>query len=110
EGQGQRPAGRPGGHRFQLGNVDAGGPVRAGPPRVEPGTSGYFGAPMPRKPLDDLQHGLRVITERLRVGGGDGGSDWIADQLDLLRKPPPPRSMAELQAELHALVGLDTVT
>ena len=64
---------------------------------------------MPRKPLDDLQHGLRVLTDRLRVGGGDGGSDWIADQLDLLRKPPPPRSMDELQAELDALVGLETV-
>src|SRR5437773_1740248 len=61
------------------------------------------------KPLDDLQHGLRVLTERLRVGGGDGGTDWISDQLDLLRKPPPPRSMEELQAELDALVGLDTV-
>ena len=64
---------------------------------------------MPRKPLDDLQHGLRVLTDRLRVGGSDGGSDWIADQLDLLRKPPPPRSMEELQAELDALVGLETV-
>ena len=64
---------------------------------------------MARKPLDDLQHGLRVLTDRLRVGGGDGGSDWIADQLDLLRKPPPPRSMEELQAELDALVGLETV-
>ena len=64
---------------------------------------------MARKPLDDLQHGLRVLTDRLRVGGGDGGSDWIADQLDLLRKPPPPRSMDELQAELDALVGLETV-
>jgi type VII secretion ATPase EccA len=64
---------------------------------------------MPRKPLDDLQHGLRVLTDRLRVGGGDGGSDWIADQLDLLRKPPPPRSMEELQAELDSLVGLETV-
>ena len=64
---------------------------------------------MARKPLDDLQHGLRVLTERLRVGGGDGGADWIADQLDLLRKPPPARSMDELQAELDSLVGLDTV-
>jgi stage V sporulation protein K len=64
---------------------------------------------MARKPLDDLQHGLRMLSERLRVGGGDGGSDWIADQLDLLRKPPPPRSMEELQAELDALVGLETV-
>src|SRR5262245_33917442 len=61
---------------------------------------------MARKPLDDLQHGLRVLTERLRV---DGGADWIADQLDLLRKPPPPRSMEELQAELDSLVGLETV-
>jgi SpoVK/Ycf46/Vps4 family AAA+-type ATPase len=64
---------------------------------------------MPRKPLDDLQHGLRALTERLRVGGGDGGTDWIADQLDLLRKPPPARSMDELQGELDALVGLETV-
>src|SRR5262245_11913639 len=64
---------------------------------------------MPRKPLDDLQHGLRVITDRLRVGGGDGGADWIADQLDALRKPPPPRSMEELQAELDSLVGLESV-
>ena len=52
---------------------------------------------------------LRALTERLRVGGGDGGTDWIADQLDLLRKPPPARSMDELQAELDALVGLETV-
>jgi stage V sporulation protein K len=65
---------------------------------------------MPRKPLDDLQHGLRVLTERLGVGGGDGGGgDWIADQLDALRKPPPARSMEELQAELDGLVGLETV-
>ena len=51
---------------------------------------------MPRNPLDDLQHTLRVLTDRLRVGGGDGGADWIADQLDALRKPEPPRSMEEL--------------
>jgi len=24
---------------------------------------------MKKNPLDDLQHGLRVLTERLRVGG-----------------------------------------
>src|ERR1044072_8929429 len=64
---------------------------------------------MARKPLDDLQHSLRVLTERLRVGGGDGGADWFADQLDLRRKPRPPRSMDELQAELDSLVGLETV-
>jgi stage V sporulation protein K len=64
---------------------------------------------MPRKPLDDLQHGLRVLSERLRVGGADGGTDWIADQLDAFRKPEPARSMEELQAELDSLVGLETV-
>ena len=64
---------------------------------------------MKKNPLDDLQHGLRVLTERLRVGGGDGGADWIADQLEALRKPEPPRSMDELQAELDSLIGLETV-
>jgi stage V sporulation protein K len=64
---------------------------------------------MPRNPLDDLQQTLRVLTERLRVGGGADGADWIADQLDALRKPEPPRSMEELQAELDSLVGLETV-
>ena len=64
---------------------------------------------MKKNPLDDLQHGLRVLTERLRVGGGDSGADWIADQLEALRKPEPPRSMDELQAELDSLIGLETV-
>ena len=64
---------------------------------------------MKKNPLDDLQHGLRVLTERLRVGGGDGGADWIADQLEALRKPEPPRWMDELQAELDSLIGLETV-
>ena len=64
---------------------------------------------MPRNPLDDLQHGLRVLSERLRVGGGDGAPDWIADQLEALRKPEPARSMEELQAELDSLIGLESV-
>jgi stage V sporulation protein K len=64
---------------------------------------------MKRNPIEDLQHGLKVLSERLRVGGGDGGTDWIAEQLEALRKPEPARSMEELQAELDGLVGLDTV-
>jgi SpoVK/Ycf46/Vps4 family AAA+-type ATPase len=64
---------------------------------------------MPRNPLDDLQHGWRVLTERLRIGGGGNGADWIADQLEAFRKPDPPRSMEELQAELDGLIGLETV-
>jgi SpoVK/Ycf46/Vps4 family AAA+-type ATPase len=52
---------------------------------------------------------LRVIGERLPVGSSRDGTDWIADQLGALRKPEPPRSMEDLQAELDALVGLESV-
>ena len=58
------------------------------------------------KPIEDV---LRVIGERLRVGSSGDGSDWIAGQLEALRKPEPPRSMDELQSELDSLVGLETV-
>jgi stage V sporulation protein K len=58
------------------------------------------------KPIDDV---LRVIGERLRVGSSGEGSDWIAGQLEALRKAEPPRSMDELQSELDSLVGLETV-
>ena len=39
------------------------------------------------------------------TGGGDP-AEWISDQL---RRPEPARTMPELQAELDALVGLETV-
>ncbi len=58
------------------------------------------------KPIEDV---LRVIGERLRVGSSGDGTDWIAGQLEALRKPEPPRSMDELQSELDSLVGLETV-
>jgi stage V sporulation protein K len=64
---------------------------------------------MPRNPIDDVQRGLRVISERLRAGSGGDGADWIADQLEALRKPEPALSMQDLQAELDSLVGLETV-
>ena len=57
-------------------------------------------------PLDNV---LRTISERLRVGSSRDGTDWISDQLVALRKPEPARSMDDLQAELGALVGLETV-
>ena len=41
-------------------------------------------------------------------GGGDR-ADWLADQLDSLRKPEPGPTLEELHAELDALVGLETV-
>ena len=62
---------------------------------------------MPRNPLEDVARGLRVIGERLTAGGE---ADWLADQIDALRKPESEQlSLAALQAELDALTGLETV-
>src|SRR3989454_1146186 len=62
---------------------------------------------MPRNPLEDVARGLRVIGERLTAGGE---ADWLADQIDSLRKPESEQlSLAALQAELDALTGLYTV-
>jgi stage V sporulation protein K len=64
---------------------------------------------MPRNPLEDVARGLRVLGDRLAQGGGDPG-DWIADQIDSLRRPEKPaRTLEELQAELDSLTGLDSV-
>jgi type VII secretion ATPase EccA len=54
-----------------------------------------------------VARGLKVLGERLSqtTGGGDP-AEWISDQL---RRPEPARTMPELQAELDALVGLETV-
>jgi stage V sporulation protein K len=62
-------------------------------------------------PLEDVARGLRVLGDRLRQNvGGDPATDWIADRLDSLRPDEPATtSLAELQAELDTLVGLDTV-
>ncbi len=62
---------------------------------------------MARNPLDDVARGLRVLGERLSqtTGAGDP-TEWISDQL---RRPEPARTLPELQAELDALTGLETV-
>jgi stage V sporulation protein K len=62
-------------------------------------------------PLEEVARGLRHLSERIRVSspaGGDG-ADWLADQLEGLRRPEQGPSLEELQAELDALVGLETV-
>jgi stage V sporulation protein K len=64
---------------------------------------------MPRNPLDEVSRGLRNLGERLRTTTGGDGADWLADQFDALRKPDSAPSLEELQAELDALIGLDTV-
>ena len=64
---------------------------------------------MTRNPLDDVTRSLRSLTERLRAGTGGDGADWIVDQLDALRKPDPAPTLEELDAELSALIGLESV-
>jgi stage V sporulation protein K len=64
---------------------------------------------MPFNPLDDVSHGLRALSERLRARTGNEAPEWLADQLDALRKPEPAPTLEELQAELDSLVGLETV-
>jgi type VII secretion ATPase EccA len=64
---------------------------------------------MPANPFEDVARGLRVLGERLTQGGGGDPADWISDQFDALRRQEPARTLPELQAELDALVGLDTV-
>jgi stage V sporulation protein K len=64
---------------------------------------------MPRNPLDEVSRGLRTLGERLRTTAGGEGADWLADQLDGLRKPEPGPSLEDLQAQLDGLIGLDSV-
>jgi stage V sporulation protein K len=62
-----------------------------------------------RNPLEDVARGLKLLGERLSQAGGGEPADWIYDQIDSLRRPEPPRTLPELQAELDALIGLETV-
>jgi stage V sporulation protein K len=67
---------------------------------------------MPRNPLEDAGRALRVLGDRLRESAGPEG-EWLADQLERLQpdrvRPDEEKSLVELQAELDALVGLETV-
>jgi stage V sporulation protein K len=67
---------------------------------------------VPRNPLDEVLRGIRVIGDQLRKSTGADG-DWVADQLDrlegLTKQQEPGRSLVELQADLDALIGLETV-
>ncbi|HVM16573.1 MAG TPA: AAA family ATPase [Gaiellaceae bacterium] len=61
---------------------------------------------MPRKPLDELRSTVRQLGEQLRKTAGPEVEEWMER---LPTKQQPPRPLAEVQAELDALVGLDTV-
>ena len=60
---------------------------------------------MPRRPLDDLLGVVRQLGEQIRRTAGDE----LVDLLDPAPRPGPARPLAELQAELDSLVGLETV-
>jgi stage V sporulation protein K len=68
---------------------------------------------VPRNPLDEAGRALRVLGDRLRESAGPEG-EWLADQLERLqperaRRAEEGKTLDELQAELDALVGLETV-
>jgi stage V sporulation protein K len=68
---------------------------------------------MPLNPLEEAGRALNRLGERLRESAGPEG-EWLAEQLDRLQpqarpRPEDVRSLDELQAELDALVGLETV-
>jgi type VII secretion ATPase EccA len=56
-------------------------------------------------PLEDAADALRALGERVRQTVGND----LADQLGVPRQEPETKSLDELQAELDALVGLDSV-
>ena len=60
---------------------------------------------MSHNPIEDAADALRVIGERVRQTVGDG----LADQLGMPQRQEPERTLDDLQAELDALVGLDSV-
>ena len=58
---------------------------------------------------EELAETVRDVAQRLRrTAAHEAPIDWVAEQLGLNR-PKPARSLDELQAELDALVGLETV-
>ncbi len=53
---------------------------------------------------------LRTIGDQLRRNpASEPAVDWVTEQFEALRRPEQERSFEELQAELDALVGLETV-
>jgi Holliday junction resolvasome RuvABC ATP-dependent DNA helicase subunit len=53
-----------------------------------------------------FQDYLQLMRERVAQAAGADPVDWLNNQLS---RPEPPRPLDELQAELDALVGLDSV-
>jgi stage V sporulation protein K len=61
---------------------------------------------VPKNPFEDVVRGVRAIGEQLKQTAGIDVDEWVGDNF---RRPDPTRPLAELQAELDALIGLETV-
>src|SRR5918992_819238 len=65
---------------------------------------------MPRDVREELAENVRELAQRLRkTAATEAPLDWVSEQLGLRPRPGTARSMEELQTELDALVGLETV-
>jgi len=60
-----------------------------------------------RNPLDDLRETLGHLAEQLKLPGSERVDDLVGDLFG--GRAAPARPLAEVQAELDALVGLETV-
>lgn len=60
-----------------------------------------------RNPLDDLRETIGHLADQLRLHGSERVDDLVGDLIGA--RPGPARPLSEVQAELDALVGLETV-
>jgi stage V sporulation protein K len=60
-----------------------------------------------RNPLDELRETLGHLAEQIKLPGSERIDDRVGDFLGA--RPGPARPLAEVQAELDALVGLESV-
>ena len=60
-----------------------------------------------RNPLDELRETLGHLAEQLKLPGSERVDDLVGDLFG--GRPGPARPLAEVQAELDSLVGLETV-
>ncbi|WP_394251501.1 AAA family ATPase [Arthrobacter pityocampae] len=60
-----------------------------------------------RNPLDELRETLGNLADQIKLPGSDRGDDRVGEFFNV--RPGPARPLAEVQAELDALVGLESV-
>ena len=64
---------------------------------------------MPPNPLDDVVSALRSLGEQLRRTAGPEVEDWVSERLGRGGGDESRRGLADIQAELDSLVGLERV-